>query len=340
MSAEPLAVLGTGLVTAVGLSAPAACAAIRAKVANPRESRVRDSAGEWIMSCPVPLDEPRDGPARLARMAAMAIEESLEGVPREQWPAVPLLLCVAEADRPGLAAGMPARLLGDIEGELAARFAPQSGVIPLGRAGIASALQRARLWVHEEEAPLVLIAGMDSLLTPAQLTALDSAERLLTSANPDGFVPGEAAGAVLVGRPGAAGQLVLKGVGTAVEQATLASGEPLRAEGLVRAIRAALAEAGCDLHDLDFRVTDLSGERYYFKEAALAVVRILRQGKEAFDLWHPAECTGEVGAAAGPVAIAVAEAACRKGYAPGHNVLIHLSSDAGERAALVLGFGG
>jgi 3-oxoacyl-[acyl-carrier-protein] synthase-1 len=340
MTGAPLAILRTGLVTCVGLSAPAACAAIRAKISNPAQSRSRDSAGEWIMTCPVPVEEPRETPARLARMAAMAIEESLEDVPRGQWQQVPLLLCVAEPQRPGRAMEPDAALLGAIEGGLGARFAPHSAVIALGRAGIAHAVRRARELIHEHGAPLAVIAGADSLLTPPQLAAFDRAERLLTPANPDGFVPGEAAGAAVVGHPGAAPQLLVKGVGGALERATIDSEEPQRAEGLVQAIRAALAEAQCGLHDLDFRIADLSGERYYFKEAALAVARLLRRGKEDFDLWHPAECTGEVGAAAGPVALAVAHAACRKGYAPGPNILAHFSSDAGERAALVLGYGG
>ncbi len=95
------------------------------------------------------------------------------------------------------------------------------------------------------------------------------------------------------------------------------SGEPLRADGLTTAINGALTDAGCQMHDLDFRITDVSGEQYYFKEAALALSRILRQRKEEFDIWHPAECIGEAGAAAGIAVLADANAACRKAYAAG-----------------------
>jgi 3-oxoacyl-[acyl-carrier-protein] synthase-1 len=128
-------------------------------------------------------------------------------------------------------------------------------------------------------------------------------------------------------------------VGFGTESATLDSGLPLRADGLVAAIRGALADAGCELHDIDLRITDLSGEQYYFKEASLALTRILRQRKEEFDIWHAAECTGEVGAAAGAIALAVAEAACRKAYAPGPAILLHASNDDGERMAAVLSYG-
>jgi 3-oxoacyl-[acyl-carrier-protein] synthase-1 len=99
-----------------------------------------------------------------------------------------------------------------------------------------------------------------------------------------------------------------------------------------------LEDAGRQLHDMDFRITDNSGEHYYFKEAALALSRILRQGKDVFDIWHPAECTGEAGAASGVAVIAAAREACLKGYAPGRNILTHWANDAGQRAAVTLEF--
>jgi 3-oxoacyl-[acyl-carrier-protein] synthase-1 len=108
----------------------------------------------------------------------------------------------------------------------------------------------------------------------------------------------------------------------------------------VQAIGGALKEASCALHDMDLRIADLSGEQYYFKEAALALSRMLRQRKDQLEIWHAAECTGEVGAAAGAIALAVAEAALRKAYAPGPNIIFHASNDSGERAAAVLTYAG
>jgi 3-oxoacyl-[acyl-carrier-protein] synthase-1 len=114
----------------------------------------------------------------------------------------------------------------------------------------------------------------------------------------------------------------------------------LRADGLSRAIQKALADAGCEIHEIDFRLSDVAGEQYYFKEAALAVTRLMRTRKPQFDIWHPAECTGETGAVAGALLVALSYEACRKGYAPGPRMLAHMSNDAGQRAALVLTFGG
>ena len=124
-----------------------------------------------------------------------------------------------------------------------------------------------------------------------------------------------------------------------MEPAAIGTELPLRAEGLTTAIKNALTDAGCELHELDFRITDLSGEQYYFKEAALALGRIVRVHKEEFDVWHPAECIGEVGAVAGLAALVLAHSACRKGYAPGPGILCHAANDSGERAAAVLRYG-
>ena len=105
---------------------------------------------------------------------------------------------------------------------------------------------------------------------------------------------------------------------------------------MVQAFKAAFADAGRTPADVDYRITDSNGEQYWFKEAALALTRTLRVRKEQFDIWHPADCVGEVGAAIGPCALGVALAAARKNYAPGRGPLCHFSGDDGERFALVL----
>jgi 3-oxoacyl-[acyl-carrier-protein] synthase-1 len=75
-----LAMQGCGMVTAVGLIAPAACAAIRCGLDNPAETCFMDGRGRWITGCEVPLEQPWRGRAKLARMAAAAIGECLQGI--------------------------------------------------------------------------------------------------------------------------------------------------------------------------------------------------------------------------------------------------------------------
>jgi 3-oxoacyl-[acyl-carrier-protein] synthase I len=331
----PLAVLNAGLVSSVGLSAPASCAAIRAGLTNPSPTRFFDVEGQPVMAHQVQLDQPWRGRTKLVKMAAMAIAECLAPVVREDWSKIPLMLCVAERDRPGRLDGLDELLFAEIQRALGVEFAEQSLIIPHGRVSVGTALLQARQLVSDA-VPLVLVAAVDSFVTAAAIDHFAKQQRLLSETNSNGFMPGEAACALLVGRAGPGQHLLCTGLGFATEPATIDSGEPLRAEGLAAAIRTALNEAGVELHALDFRITDISGEQYYFKEAALALLRTLRGRKEEFDIWHPAECIGEVGAAAGLSMLAVAVAACRKGYARGPGILFHAANDAGQRMAAIL----
>lgn len=336
MTRQPLAVLSTGLVTSVGMNAPASCAAFRAKLTNPAETRFVDSDGKWIMAHEVSLDQPWRGRTKLVRMAAMAIEEALGDVPRAQWPSVPLLLCVAESGRPGRLSGLDDRLLVEIMQVLGVRFAPSSATVPEGRIAVAVALSLARDMVQHQGAPRVLIACTDSLLSWQTLSHYERADRLLTGRNSNGFMPGEGAAALLVGDARTGTHLFCEGIGFADEAAHIDSEQPLRADGMAQAIRVALAQAEHAMHEVDFRITDLSGEHYYFKEAALALSRTLRQRKEEIDLWHPAECIGEAGSVVGGAVISLAYAACHKRFDKGHRILAHFANDGGRRAALSL----
>jgi 3-oxoacyl-[acyl-carrier-protein] synthase-1 len=69
------------------------------------------------------------------------------------------------------------------------------------------------------------------------------------------------------------------------------------------------------------------------------MTRTLRARKERFEIWHPADCIGETGAAVGPCVLGVALAAARKSYSPGPGALCHFSGDDGDRLALVLAGG-
>jgi 3-oxoacyl-[acyl-carrier-protein] synthase-1 len=337
---EPLSILASGMVTGVGLNASATCAAIRCGLNRFVETRFMDKGGEWILGSPVPLDEPWRGRAKLVRLVVPVIQECL-AFARDRdasLESIPLLLSVAEEHRPGRLAGLDDRLLDEMQTEFQARFHAKSAVIPRGRVGGVVAVRLARTLIYQEHLPLCLIAGVDSLLVTPTLVAFEERERLLTSKNSDGFIPGEAGTAVLLGPAGSASgpEMLCLGIGFGKEEATVDSGEPLRANGLVKALHDALSESGRTMDDMDYRITDLSGEQYGFKEASLAISRTVRKLKSDFDIWHPADCVGEIGAAIVPCVLGIALAAARKGYAPGKGILCHFGNDDGERAAIIL----
>jgi 3-oxoacyl-[acyl-carrier-protein] synthase I len=335
MNVPQIAVLRSGLITSVGLSAAQSCAAFRAKLTNPIETRFLDPEGEWIVAHQVPLDQPWRGVTRLVKMAAIAIAEAVEGIDKDELTRIPLLLCVAEKEREGNMVGSDDQLMVRIETELGVHFAAESTTLAEGRVGVAVALAEARARIAELGLTRVLVAATDSLLSRATLKHYGGKGRLLTAANSNGFIPGEAAAALLVGpATGSPREVACTGIGFGHESAHVESDEPLRGDGLSQAIKAALGEAGRRMSEMDFRITDIAGEHYYFKEATLAASRILRDRRHDFDIWHPAECTGEVGSAAGVGIVVFAKEACDKGYAIGPNILAHMANDDGRRAAL------
>jgi 3-oxoacyl-[acyl-carrier-protein] synthase-1 len=276
---------------------------------------------------------------RLAELLARAIADCIgtpAGIPTER---IPLLVGLSEMGRPG-GCSRPEAILGAVEGRLGTRFHPKwSRVISQGHVAGFAALQAARGLLREAGASACLIAAADSYLNARSLRWLERDRRLKAPDNPDGVIPGEAAAAVLVrARPSESAEAAVSvtGIGLAHEEATVLTDQPLLGIGLARAARGALEDAGLAIHEIDFRLSDVTGESYGFKEQALALVRLLRVRKEEFPLWHCADTIGDTGAAAGLCHLVVAAAAFRKGYAPGRRALCFASSVPGERGAAVV----
>ena len=96
MNRQTLAILGSGMVSGVGLNAPASCAAIRCGIDNFQETRFMDSAGEWIMGSSVPLERQWRGAKKLSKMLVLAIRECLLSDSSLIFEKTPLLICLAE----------------------------------------------------------------------------------------------------------------------------------------------------------------------------------------------------------------------------------------------------
>lgn len=340
----PFAVRAAGMISGVGNSWPASCAAIRAAVDNFSETRFIDEGGEWIIASQVTLDEPWRGREKLLRMAASAIKECLDAAaakPSIPPSEIPLVLCLPEESRPGRFEALDASLIPDIATLLGVAFHPTSSIVTNGRVGGVVALLAAReLFAQGRRA--VIVCGTDTFLTAPTLAHYEKQRRLLTSKNSDGFIPGEAAAAVLLvpHKDAQPTDLLCTGLALAREPAPLDSGKPCKGEGLKQAVVAALKEANHDITETQYRIADVAGEQFYFREAALMLLGTVRKRVEFYDLWTPFDCTAQIGAAAAPAIVSLALAAARKGYAPGPRALCHFANDTDERAALVLAAGG
>lgn len=336
-----LAVTAAGMVTPVGFNCAASCAAMRAGIRDVRETNLWDAeAGEYLAAGRVMLPQWWLGTGKLAELVSPAIHEcfAATSVPRED---IPVLLGVCSQSRPFRSPSLDQEILPEIGHRLEMRLHSASVVIPHDRASVVAALRKALGLIASGQVPCCIIAAVDSYVQQSVANHYLDRRRLLSSSNSNGFSPGEAGGAILVTAAGAGGldELIVLGTGIAQERATIESGEPLRGEGLTDAIGEAVKQSGIDFHDLHYRISDLNGEHYRFKEMVLAMVRYERRPRpRLFDLWHPAEYIGDPGAAIGPIALAIALDAARQGYGVGSTALCTFGNDDGERAAAVVRF--
>ena len=275
-----LAIKASGMVTPVGFSSPTSCAAMRARVRNVTESHLWDTtSGTSPNVGKVPLPQWSISLPKLADLVAPAILECLTAArpvpPRE----IPVLLGVCSPERPFRFPGLDGEILDEVAQRLSVRLHPTSKVVPRDHVSVAVALREAETLLKNRQAPCCIVAAVDSLIQQELLDYNIGQRRILTEKNSNGFSPGEAGSAVLVTPPGddSGDVLEILGIGTAREKATIGSDEPLRAEGLSEAIRGALCEAGLRFHDLRYRVTDLNGEHYKFKEMLLAELHLERE---------------------------------------------------------------
>lgn len=331
----------TGMVTAVGLDALSSCAAMRGRLDGFAETRFVGAGSDWLIGAAVPLPRNWIGPKRLAHLAAGSIIEILRQYPMAEQH-LELILCLSEPDRKGRPVQHSdgfAKLVLEI-----AELPPETVVkiVEHGRPSGFVALERARKSLATNQAKYVLIVGVDSYLTGPSIAYYLGAERLLTPKNADGFIPGEAAAAILISTS-APGPLALTGLGLAREEAFIYNEleedglhRPLRGDGMTSAYKAALDQAGTTMAGIEYRIGDLIGEKYFFKQSALAALR-LERGRSAFqDFWSPGENVGNVGAAVVPLMMGMALIAAEKKYDMGSPVLIEASGDDGACGAAVL----
>ena len=335
-----LVVTACGMVTALGFNASASLAALRAGVSGVRGLPWPDpESGEPLRGAKIDLPQWSEEARTLADMAAAAIDECMRGINFSARAAVPIFIGVAAPRRPGRHPELERQLLDDISARLGLALHPTSALFAGDQTGCVDAIVDAGRWLATRDAEHVVVAGVDSYLRAHTLDAYAERMRLMTPSNSNGFFPGEAAAAVLLTKEERVrgDSLLIAGIGRTSESAVIESTQPLQATGLTDAVRRALDDAGVAMDRIAYRLTDLSGEHYKFKEAAFAALRLDRAQRESeLEMWHPIEYLGEIGAAVVPCLLAWALHAARHGYAPGPWSLCHVGSDDGERAAMVL----
>jgi 3-oxoacyl-[acyl-carrier-protein] synthase-1 len=152
----------------------------------------------------------------------------------------------------------------------------------------------------------------------------------------DGFVPGEGAAFVLLGKKAPAGQpaVRIRGVAQGFEAGHLYSDEPYKGDGLA-GIVTTLFENMPDGPKIQSVLAGFNGENFNAKEWGVTALRNAGHLEEPIRLEHPVDCIGDPGAALGPLLVILAAIGLQKGYLNGP-CLAWCSSDYGSRAAVVI----
>ena len=340
-----IAIIGVGVRCAVGLTGPAAAAAVRAGISGFRlHPYMLDKIGERMVVAQEPtLDPMLQGAERFACLAEPAQAEALSPLARYNvgTQSVHTLIGTPEP-RPGLPTGIEDFLRRLTVGAVNSSNRQRVTFLPNGNAAGLLAMKEARTILHHGRSRFCLAGGVDSYMSVASLEWMDELGMLKSSANRNGFPPGEAAGFCLLTTGATAVEVGLpvigwlETLGSAREECPIRTSTISVGQGLSQAIRQATAPLRLPEERIDDSICDMNGEPYRSEEFALTVLRTQKAFVDSTRFVTPADCWGDVGAASGPLFASLAVAAAQRGYAKGPRTLVWASSEGGDRAAVVV----
>ena len=339
-------IVSLGASTPLGRDAWSSAAAVRAGISGfTQHPFMIDGAGEPMRAAIAPwLDIGISGVERLLALLIPAIDQALS--PLLSSARAPLKLALSlglPSQRPGLAADFQSTLMTALAAQYRDRFAAVAA-FPAGHAAGLLALEAAVKPMQQGTFDACVVAGVDSYLAPETLEWLEQCDQLHGAGplnNAWGFIPGEAAGAVLIVNRASAERLglpplaCLAGLGVATEPHRIKTETVCLGEGLTQAFRGALQSLSAEAKVSDV-YCDLNGEPYRADEYGFTCLRTKEHFVSAADFIAPADCWGDISAAGGPLHLGLAAIAGYKGYANGDWGLVWASAEGGERAAALL----
>jgi 3-oxoacyl-[acyl-carrier-protein] synthase-1 len=347
---EPV-IVGIGLVCPVGLSAPEAAAAVRSASMRFTETSIRDRDFSPFKLGEVPDDglPPAakvvertvgisDRELRLVRLATMPLLECLAVVPLGQRP-FPLILALPEV-QPVESIDGP-RVLRLLIQQAGGRLdAERSSAVDVGRAGGLLSIARAGEMIRAGHTDFAVAGGVDTYRDLYVLARLELDQRVKTATQSDGFIPSEGAAFVVLASASAADRSGLRPLARvsratqSVEAGHLYSTDPYRGDGLAAAITQLV---GLQVVTEPFAAvwSSMNGESHWAKEWGVSFLRNRAAFRDDHGTYHPADCTGDTGAACGPLMVVLAALGARDGYYRSP-ALVYCSSDRGLRSALAV----
>lgn len=350
-------IAGIGMITSIGADLPATAAAVNAEISGYQLSSFFNKQGQPMTLATVPTEvfslveieiETETWAYysaqydHIIKMAVMALSEALRSAADKQFikHPIPLILALPEAHEQKNY--IPIDLL--IHNLLQQAHLPLKKewihCLPTGRAAGIQGVEVALSTLYEQGYDQVLIGGSDSYWNGARLEVLDQDERILASNRIDGFAPGEGAGFLLLSRhPQQAlshnhSVTALSAPGVSEEPGHIYASEDkiYRGDGLDQAFKGALN----DHSDTGIRhiYASMNGEHYWAKECGVALMRSQTHFQEPISIIHPADCYGDLGAAAGTALIGLAAQHLLTKQQGSATHLVYSSSDGPLRAAV------
>lgn len=298
-----------GLATPLGLSARATQCAVAAGLTAFAETEVLDDAGNPVRASHLrSLDPGMTREERMLFFGQRALAECLSGLdPRRMVPIV-CHLALPEQDVRPIDDKTVLRGLKDVA-DPAMPLDWSARIIHAGRAGVFAALEAAAASLASGGASLALVGGVDSNCDRASREHFAGEGRTLGKSNPDGLIPGEGAGFVLLARGGTSGFGAPLGrlVACATARDTLPFGKrnPMKAVGLTALFRQ-LRKAHAGQPRPQHLFSCQTGEGFWARELSHAYLRNVEIMPEPFRTSIVAASLGDAGAASGAIQLGMA----------------------------------
>jgi len=350
---QKIYIAGIGAITPVGKNAEMTFASVNARINRYQDSGYFTESKQPVKMALVPPDalpDINETPAikgytrwdrHLLQMAHVAMIDAVKNAKIEK--PVPLILACPQhyAKWPHQ---LPENFVKCLIEQSGVVVDPElSRTVQTGRAGILDALQIAFKYFLDTDAETILIGGVDSFQRPELFRGLLEEGRIAIQDNFDGFTPGEGAGFILLTRnksnafkqdkKNACPLVRLSNPGVAQENGHMYSEQPCLGDGLTNAFKQTLGLLnGSKINHI---YSSMNGERFWVKELGAAISRNQSFLSDDYQLVHPADCYGDLGAASGAVLMGIAAQNLMAQQRKMHH-LVCCSSDNTYRSAVVL----
>lgn len=338
---QAVEIIATGMITSIGMTTEMTAASVRSGISGYQESDILNKQFNPMTMSLIPdesLPELEDElkkqtltsrQQRMLRLATPAMQQLADIFTTP----VPLMLCGPEK-LPGRRSVVSDTFLKQLKVQTQAPIDLKSSyVFPQGRASGLYALEAAMQTLESGSHKQVLVGGVDSFLDLHLLASLDYEDRVLAEGMMDAFAPGEAAAFILLKIADSSSEVKIYPPGIADEAGHRYSQQPYKGDGLANAVGEAIS--GSPATNVKSVFASFNGEHFNAKEWGVAAIRNEQHINDDFNIIHPADCYGDIGAATAPVLMALASIGMQQGYYQKPS-LVWASSEIEQRAAVYM----